>query len=362
MPRKVKGERRRRNGWRVFIRVNGHLYTKQFPITSTPEKRREWREDQRAKHRPAGSGTFEADVQDYLERVAAMPSYKERAYYLALWLDALGRSRSRHSITPHEIDRQLQIWLTTHAPMTVRHRRTALQSFFVKLDGKFGSNPVRASANPKVPPAEPRGLDYPTIAKVLAAMPTHQDVKPGAEDKPALGRLRVAVLAYTGMPPGMLRTLTAHDIDLKAGTLRQPARTKGHGAAGRTIPLTADGLTALKAFDAAKAYGAFSVGRLNYSFKRACKRLQIDPRVRLYDLRHSFGRELYRLTRDLATVARFLGHAPGSTITARYADGANASVDAAAAQAFSAARRAELPHKLPATKKRPPRKDLRRAS
>jgi hypothetical protein len=63
--------------------------------------------------------------------------------------------------------------------------------------------------------------------------------------------------------------------------------------------------------------------------------------MRLYDLRHSFGAELYRRTGDLATVARFLGHAPGSTVTARYALGANAHVDRAAAAAFDTARAAE---------------------
>ena len=81
------------------------------------------------------------------------------------------------------------------------------------------------------------------------------------------------------------------------------------------------------------------------------------PDMRLYDLRHSFGAEIYRLTGDLATVARFLGHAPGSTVTARYALGANAHVDRAAVDAFNAARAADHVHatgdKLPAKAARP---------
>jgi hypothetical protein len=54
-------------------------------------------------------------------------------------------------------------------------------------------------------------------------------------------------------------------------------------------------------------------------------------------LRHSYLNEVYRVTHDLATVARLALHKPGSPITARYAAGANEDVDAAAQEAFSAA-------------------------
>ena len=138
----------------------------------------------------------------------------------------------------------------------------------------------------------------------------------------------------------------------------------------RALLLTADGLAALHAFHAAKAYGPFATEALNRSFKRAARRVGVDPRVRLQNLRHSFGMALYRVTQDLATVARFLGHAPGSTVTARYAQGANTPVDVAAAAAFSAARAAEhaavppapLRRKLPARPNARRKKHLRRAS
>ena len=366
MTRKATGIRRRRGGWRVVVRVHGRLYTKQFALETPIATMQAWRQQQVDRVAGSTAGAFAADVDDYLSRVAAMPSYRQRAAHLALWLAALGRDRPRHTITPAEIDRVLQDWLRTLSPVTVRKRRTALQSLFVTLDGTGAPNPVRAAANPRVPPPEPRGLDYATIAKILAAMPDQQDVAPGTLRRPALGKLRAAVLAYTGIPPCALQALTPLDVDWTAKTLRLVARRKGRGAAARTVPLTADGLTALRAFHAAKAYGPFATEALNRSFKRAARRVGVDPRVRLYDLRHSFGRELYRLRGDLATVARFLGHAPGSTVTARYAEGANAAVDAAAATAFDAARaterRALLPKKLPAAKKRRVRKRLRKAS
>jgi len=331
-----------------------------------------WRRQQVDIYRGATAGSLGADVAEYLTRVAAMPSYAQRAAHLTLWTAALGRERPRGTITPTEIDRVLQGWLATLSPVTVRKRRTALQSLFTTLDGKFASNPVRASANPRVPPPEPRGIDYPTIARVIDAMPDQQDGKPGAIRRPALGKLRVAVLAYTGIPPCALKALTPPDLDFAACTARLVARRKGRGAAARTVPLTADGVAALRAFHAARAYGTFATEALGRSFKRAARRVGVDPRVRLYDLRHSFGRELYRLRGDLATVGRFLGHAPGSSVTARYAQGANAAVDAAAAAAFSAAREAEraavapaaptLHAKLHAISKPHRRKRLRRAS
>lgn len=364
MARKIIGITRRRDGWRVEVRVRGKLYSKQFDFDAELADMKAWREEQVDLYGGAKAGTFAADVTAYLARVAAMPSYKQRAHHLALWIAALGKDRSRRSITPAEIDQVLQGWLVKLSPVTVRKRRTALQSLFVTLDGKAARNPVKASANPRVPKPEARGIDYQTIAKIIAAMPTQQDVKPGVVQKPALGRLRVAVLAYTGSSPAALQALTPHDVDFRTASLRLVARKKGAGVAARTVPLTVEGIRALRAFDSADAYGPFAVEALNRSFKRACKRAHVDPRVRLYDLRHSFGRELYRLTRDLATVARFLGHAEGSTVTARYAQGANMTVDQAAATAFSLARARERKSPAKSTGKRKPRKrsTLRKAS
>lgn len=353
--RKLTGIFRQGRGWRVFVRVKGRLYADSFPLDTPLEELQAWRLKQIDEHggAPTAAGSFGADVDEYLRRVSAMPSYTQRAAHLALWLEALGRDRSRASITAADVDQVLQGWLRTLSPVTVRHRRTALQSLFVTLDGKSAKNPVRASANPRVPPPESRGIDYPTIARIIAAMPDQQDVKPGAVPRPALGKLRVAVLAYTGMPPAALQVLTAPDLDLDGGRVRIAGRKKGRGTAPRWVPLTADGIAALRAFDTAKAYGTFATEPLNRSFKRAVKRVGADPRARLYDLRHSFGMELYRVTRDLATVARFLGHAPGSNVTARYAQGANAAVDAAAVAAFNAARVAERKQKKPGRRSQP---------
>lgn len=339
MARRLVGIRRKRQGWQAYVQIQGTTHTKMFPLDQPTADMRAWRDEQLDKCGTVpASGSFGADIETYLGRVSSMPTYQQRAAHLALWADALGRTRARRTITATEVDQVLQEWLLTLEPQTVRKRRTALQSLFVRLDGKQAKNPVKGSANPKPPKPEARGLDYLTIGRILAAMPARLSAKPEIDRGLSLARLRVAVLAYTGMPPGQLQRITASDLQLTAGTVRVHARRKGRGTEPRTLPLTVDGLAAFKAFHAADAYGTFAIESVNRSFKRAAKRAGLDrATVHLYDLRHSFGMELYRVTRDLATVARFLGHAPGSPITARYAQGANQAVDTAAAAAFSAA-------------------------
>lgn len=340
MARKLIGIRRRRGGWRVEVRVAGVLHTKQFPLETPIGEMRGWREDQVDTFGGDRStaGSFGADITTYLGRVAAMPSYKQRAAHLELWARALGRDRPRRSITTTEIDEVLQGWLETLKPATVRKRRTALQSFFAKLNGKKSRelNPVKAADTPPVAKAEVRALDYFRIADAIAAMPTERDTKKGRPPRLSLAAIRARVLAYTGIPPGLLKQVRPTDLSLTDGTLRVVPRSKGAGVEARTIPLTAEGLAAFKAFHAAHAYGPFATESLNRSFKRGCAKAGLDPTtIHLYDLRHSFLTLLYRVTRDLATVGRLGLHAEGSKVTARYAKGADQAVDAAAAAALN---------------------------
>lgn len=342
MPRKITGIRRRRGGWRADVRVSGRLYTKQFPLDTPIAEMREWRADQVAAFggERSPTGSFAADITAYLTRVSAMPSYAQRAAHLALWAAALGRDRPRRTITAEEIDVVLQGWLETLAPGTVRKRRTALQSFFAKMNGKKSRlvNPVKGSDNPREPKPEARGLDYRTIARALAAMPDSRDTKTGLPPRVNLSKIRARVIAYVGLPPGLLKRVRASDLQLEAGTVRIVPRAKGGGVEARTLPLTPDGLAAFTDFHTANAYGPFATESLNRAFKRGCKRAGLDPRtVHLYDLRHSFLTMIYRVTRDLATVGRLGLHAEASPMTARYAKGANDQVDAAAVAAFAAA-------------------------
>jgi integrase len=155
---------------------------------------------------------------------------------------------------------------------------------------------------------------------------------PARTAKQQQAKRRATVIAYTGLPPGMLARLTPDDVNLKAGTLRVSPRRKGRGVEARTLPVTAPALLALRAFDKAGDYGPFRQDMLSRAFKRAA-RATGEPSVRLYDMRHSFATALYRETKDLATVARFLQHST-TALTARYAMGATQDVDTAAARAL----------------------------
>lgn len=342
MARKPKGIRRRRAGWAVNVRVNGKLYHTTFPLATPLQEMKDWREDQIEKFggERSVSGGFGTDIDTYLGRVSAMPSYKQRKAHLELWAKALGRDRPRRSITAEEIDLVLQEWLETLAPATVRKRRTALQSFFVKMNGKKSRlvNPVKGSENPKEPKAEARAIDYLAIERAIAEMPDQRDTKKGKPRLVNQSKIRARVIAYSGIPPGLLKKVQAHDLQLTAGTVRISPRNKGGGVEARTLPLIPEALAAFKDFHAANCYGSFATESLNRSFKRGCKRAGLDPAtVHLYDLRHSFLSQVYRVTRDLATVGRLGLHAEGSKSTARYAKGANQEVDQAATEAFTAA-------------------------
>lgn len=357
MPRRLKNIRPWKGKWQAYTRVHGKLIAESFPLNTPVAEMREWIDTQRKSTTPALSteGSFGADIEEYKKRITALPTYKQKAAHLELWARALGRERPRRSITATEIDAIMQRWLRTPSvfgpgqkgrpsglrgldPQTVRKRRTSLLSLFVTLDGKAAENPVRATKAPKPPKPEVRGTDYGTIARILAQMPRYKDVLKGQPKQLSLTTLRVAVMAYTGLPPGILGTVERGDLNLTTGEVRVSPRIKGRGVEARTLRLSALGLKAFRAFHAGDAYGPFSAQKANIAFQRACRRAGILG-LTLYDLRHSFGAQMYRATKDLKTVARFLLHAEDSTQTARYARAAESEVDQAAAAAFGASMR-----------------------
>lgn len=329
-------------GWRVFAFVAGKLRVlPQFPAETPIAEMREARDQLIAEYTggpvPA-EGSFAADVRRYLERpeIAAMPSFQQRAAHLDLWLTMLGRDRSRVSITQDEVERVLQQWLAAGlAAATVYHRRTALGSCCATLGGH---NPVTGTTKPDHYRPIDRSIPFAVIEQIIAAMPVSAYRSRGIKGT-SLARLRVAVIAHTGIPPAELMKLRSHHFDRENAMLHTPWREKGAGTPAHIRELTPDGVAAFIALDAAHGWGKFAEERLSASFKRAARRVcGHDTRIRLYDLRHSFGADLYRSTGDLATVGRMLGHVPGSIVTHRYAMGAHAEVDRAAAAALQAAR------------------------
>lgn len=369
MPRKLKGIRRRRKGWRVTQRVCGHLYSLQFPLTATVANMRQWQEDQIDRHggRRASGGTFAADIETFLAKpeIAAQDYVGQTATHLALWQAALGGDRPRHGITRDEIEGILQRLLKRYAEPTVYHYRSALLTLFTVLDGEDAANPVRGTTCPKSWIPRDQSVPFPTLAKIVAAMPVWRFVKKGVR-KPSAAKLVAAVLLHTGWRGVDLLEVRRPHVNWQLATVKMPASDKGQGAPPWTAYLTPDGLKALQAFDAADMYGKFSEAAVSHSFKRSARRIEGEHTpIHLYSLRHSVGADAYRETKDLATVGRHLGHVPGSRATAQYALGANADVDRAAAVKLGAARQEhesakQSAAKLPAARKQQRSQKLRR--
>ena len=294
----MTGIRRWRSGWQTYVRVNGVLHSRSFPRETTVQVMQDWRRLTVLTHRraPRSRYTLEADVTRYLMTVRAMPTYRERCYHLDLWIDMLGATRHRHTITTPEIDAVLQEWLVDGlAPSTVKHRRSALLHLWNTLDGRDTPNPVRRSQVPRQPPPAIRGLDYGTVRDILAAIR-----RPKA-------RARLAVIAWTGLPHKQVMQLTPADVDWDQSILYIQGRQKGRGSPPRVLPLMPEAVEALREFDQLNCWGPFSSSSLRLVFVSACQSLGLSG-IRPYDLRHSYGTLIYQATGDQATTADLLGH------------------------------------------------------
>jgi integrase len=330
-----RGIARHGNRWRVAKRVFGTLRVRSFPLDEPIAHMRAWRDAQA--QTTADTGTLVADMHTYLSRIAAVTTVGQIRYFLCeLWAPALGRDRARHTITSTEIDRVMQEWLTAGAANgTVIKRFGALRRFFTVMNGKGSPNPARGATPPKPPKAQARGRSYATIERLLEAMPDRRSAKHGTDRGANLAKIRVALMAYTGLPHATLGHVRPHDVDYRARTVTVPERRKGEGIEARTLPLTPQALQWFRRLDEAHGFGPFTAPPINVAVKRAARRIGLDPAtIKAYDFRHSFGTQLYRQTKDLATVGRLMLHAPGSPITAIYTLGAHEAVDRAAVAAF----------------------------
>jgi integrase len=276
-----------------------------------------WQIDQKAAlnrlHPALRRGSLGHDAEGYLARpdVQAMPSYNMRAFHIGLWVEAFGANLSRDRITVPSINAVLERWRAAGlSGGTVNRRRTSLMALYTALDGRSAPNPVRDSTH--YPEAEPRhrGLSWPVVEAILAALP-----KPLSATS-----ARIWVMATTGVPPKTLASMKPDRLKLdegQHGTMALPRRLKGRTVDGRIVPLTADAQLAWAAFIAADAWGPFSVSSCAKGFKVAARKVGLTG-VRLYDLRHSFARLVYERTQgNLQAVAGFLQHADPRT-TARY--------------------------------------------
>lgn len=291
------------SGFRVYVRIGTKLESKRFPPTYTLDKLRQWRADHVRERRPKRSarGTLAADVEVYLNAVAAMPTYTDRVREISAWLPAFGQ-QPRWMLKPEAIRIQLAQWRAEgYAPNTCNHRRTALSHLYSVLDGKAAYNPLRDVPAFPLPPPVKRGVPMATVVKVLKQIHGPKT------------RARLEVLAWTGLRPSELMRLTPALVNLKRGTALVPT---AKGGPPREI---AFGLAKVwwKKLIKVDGLGAFSVQSMRKPMRAACKKVGVPP-LRIYDLRHSFLSALRQSGADLSDVQAQAGHSD-IALTRRYA-------------------------------------------
>lgn len=345
MPRDLPtGITRTKHGYRAFVRLSrDRLITKTFPGDATLPEMKQWRLDQRDAHKhapkqPAPTPTgFTGDAETYLAAVAGMTSFSDRQRDIQWWVNIFSQT-PRPDITAAAVATALAT--LKGSASSSNHKRTALAHLYRVLDGKSARNPVRDVPKRREPDAEPRGLPYAVVRKLFAAM---------AESKT---KARLMVMAWTGIPPAQIKTIEPADIDIKGRSVYVRGRAKGHGTKGRRVPLSPEAVTAFKAFIRNDAFGSFNRKDMWKTFRRACDK--VDPvklaGVRPYDLRHSFGTQVYAASGDIRATQILMGHSKPE-MTHRYTLGAVDEQVGKALAAFTVRTRRKVKKKVTTRKK-----------
>lgn len=301
----TRGIRRDKYGLRAYVKVGKEQREKRYPAETPIKTIQAWRDETRVSLRanridPQQAGTLASDIPKYLEQVAAMPTYAQRAEHLQLWADALGANTPRRLITKDHIRAVLQAWRQAGlSEATCNKRRTALMHLWSVLDGKDARNPVRAVRKFRVPDALPRGRDPHTVDEALK------------KAKRCRSRACCRVLLWTGLRPDELQRADPDDLDRQHRTLF--VRT-GKGGRTRSVPLTSQALAAFTEFEDEECWGRVPQAA---PLGRWLKQHTGLETLRVYDLRHSYGTALARRGTRLDVIGSLMGHST-LELTRRY--------------------------------------------
>ena len=306
-------------------------------------------------------GTVEEAATTYLALavIQAMPTFKDRRRDILLWVAVFGR-RLMTSITTRDIDEQLQRWINDgYAASTVNNRRTALMSLWSTLYGPGAANPVRGALVFEEPDLQPRGLPFRLVQFILEAIPaarSHSHQRP-TKVRHLKSKPRIELEAVTGMRPSQIgRLVEGQHFSLEERWYVIPRSLKGRQRKRSRTPrplirlhMTDRQAQAFERFHDLKCYGPYSASSRRRIFREAVTLAEARIREELqqpdfhfpadlvpYDLRHSFGTEMLRVTKNLKTVADLLDQTT-TRMTTRYALGAIPDVLRDAAVAFEQA-------------------------
>jgi integrase len=346
-----------------------------FPHGTPLDTIEAWRLERRAaflKQRGrAEKGTLSGDMQTFLGTVPEGGRTREDyERFFRQWRDSPLGAVPRHAITETDIRTQLAAWAPSYAPGTRRHLLRVLRTLYRRLDGAGAANPTAGITIPQ-PKRAPRAVPVALVEQLLAHLPDRgRPVKGEPRSTVSETKIRLRVMAWTGLPQMQLERLRETDVRFTAGLLRYPGRHKGQGVAGGTwVSLLPPAVEALRNYAAAGLWGKrFSRKSMSQTWKRTIARTRraivarvqesgdvteletfdaaIPDGCRPYDLRHSFLTEALRTSGDLIAVAELAQHA-SITTTRQYVAGA-AAERAHAAVAAMAARWTPTPPPVPA--------------
>lgn len=374
---------------RTRVVVRGREYCKRFPLDTPQSEIDDWKRYTRADAERdliplKPTGHFADDALIYLAAVRAMPTYKERARDIGLWVAEFGDA-ARTTITPLMIrtvrdrwlsegpamrqtwtldavtKRKTRTWTLERRPLsasTVNHRLRALENLWTVLDGRPARNPVREVPEVEEEAGPPQAIPVALIVRILAALSDQgQAVKDAHRDSPSKARARLHCMAWIGLPPKQLGAVRRENVDWEAPSVYLPKRRKGRGAKGHRIPLTPNGVTALRLLDAAGAWGPFTMTPVRRAWKLAIAAVQRDcaeedieigdlSTLVPYALRHSHATATLAATGSLPAAQALLSHADPRTTT-HYAEAAVPAWLAEAAKKLGRHRGERAPKKGP---------------
>lgn len=307
-----------------------------------------------------GVGTLAADILDFLDALPAGTYRDDSGPLLDAWSRTPIGAVPRHAVDRLDLIAQIARWTDAGAAAATCNRRLSrLRALYTKLDGPTTPNPTDKIPYLAQPEIENREIPPRIVALILDSLPDRGRASRGqARPTVSHSKIRLRVMAHTGIPPATLRRVRPRDLDLDAARIYLRPRRKGHGSPGAWIALLPAAVDALRAFVAAGLIGLrWSNGSMRKTWHVAIARARktaariaaetgdrswmldlasLPPRCKPYDLRHSFASELYRVTGDIRAVSELLQHAELET-TKRYTHGAVSDRVTAAIQAAAAA-------------------------
>lgn len=261
-------------------------------------------------------------VEGFLSGLAGEVSVSTRTWYAAglrAFVDHAGAGLPLSAVTPatirgfraHLVGRKLSLF-------TVHGRQRAVRRLFSWLveEGLIERNVALDVPLVRLPHQAPKALADDDLARLLERLP-QESVR---------DRAIILFLVDTGCRVGGLCSLTPAAVDVP----ERCAIVTEKGSRSRRVyftDITADALALYLAVRPAVYVDALFISArgeplttngVRMLLERIGTRAGVRGRINAHSFRHAFARSFLRNGGNLATLARILGHAPGSPVTARY--------------------------------------------